>query len=345
LRGKTHATVPAGLAKISAKETAMKRRLVLKSGTGAAIACALPSAWAQAFPNRPIQIVSAFPPGSGTDFVARLVGERLAAALGQPVVVSNRPGAGGTIAAAFVASSPPDGHTLLANSSAHTLYPSLYPDVKVDVTRETIGVAGLTEIDQVLVTAPSRGWRTLQDFLAFARSAPQPVTFSSGGHGTASHMGFERLASAAQLKRLHIPFKGTPEAVTEVAAGRVDVTYGNMSSALALLNANQLVALSISGRRRSAVLPDVPTSLEAGIADSDYTAWNGLFAPGATPRPIVERLNQEVVKALAVADVNDRLRKASQVPVAMSVDQFNAQLRAEYANNAALVKAANIKIG
>jgi len=303
----------------------------------------MPSVWAQSFPNRPIQIVCAFPPGSGTDFVARMVAERVSAALGQPVVVSNRPGAGGSIAAAFVASAAPDGHTLLANSSAHTLYPALYPDIKLDVTRETIGVAGLSEIDQVLVAAPSKGWRTLQDFLAYARSAPQPVTFSSGGHGAASHVGFERLASAAQIRRLHIPFKGTPEAVTEVVSGRVDVTYGNMSSALALLNANQLVALSISGKRRSAVLPDVPTSLEAGVPDSDYTAWNGLFAPGATPRAIVDRLNQEVVKALAIPDVNDRLRKASQVPASMSVDQFNAQLRAEYASNAALVKAANIK--
>lgn len=320
----------------------MKRRLVIQAGGAAAAACALP-ALAQSWPGRPVQMICAFGPGSGVDFAARLIGERLTSVLGQQFVVSNRPGAAGTIAAAAVASAQPDGYTFLVNSASHTLYPALYPDAKLDAPRDTVAVAAICEVELLLVTSPSKGWKTLQDFITAAKSAPNPVTFATAGHGSSTHIAFERLANAAGIKRLHVPMKGTPESVSEVVSGRVDVCYAVMSSGLQLVNSGHLVPLAIGGKHRSDALKQVPTTLEAGIPESDFTSWIGIIAPRGTPQPIIDRINREVVTALNTPEIAARLRKTGQVPTPMTVAQFDAQLRSEYTSNVALVKAAGVK--
>lgn len=312
----------------------------IKRRTLIAVALSIASQFviAQAYPTKYVQLVTAFPPGSGVDFAARIMAERLTKALGQPFVVVNKPGGGGTVASAAVASALPDGYTLLVNSAAHSLYPALYPELKFDAARDLTGVASIAEVELVLVSSPAKGWRSVNDLLAYAKARPGSLTYGSAGYGTTSQMSFERLANAAQITRLHVPFKGTPEAVNEVLGGRVDAVYAVLSSTLALIKSQQLVALSVAGRKRSASLPNVPTSLEAGIADSNYASWIGLLAPSATPQAIVDRLNKEVVAALNTADVSEKLLNVGEVPLPQSTAQFNSQISAEFLSNAKLVK-------
>jgi len=323
----------------------MKRSTFVRAalGLGAGAALARP-AWAQgAYPNRPVQLVSAFPAGSGVDFCARMMAQKLSVTLGQPFVVVNKPGAGGSLATAFVAAAPADGYTLLANSAAITLYPALYPDAKFDAVRDLTAVAPVVDTELVLIAAPSKGWRTLNEFLEYARSKPGTVTYGSSGIGSTTQMAFERLALAAKISGVHIPFKGTPEAMNEVVTGRVDVTYGILNSSVPMIKSKQITPLAIAGRKRSALLPDVPTTLEAGLPESDYSTWTAIFAPSATPRAIVERLNQEVLAALADKDIADKLLNAGLVPLPGTTAQFATQLRNDFAGNTRLVKAVGIK--
>jgi len=301
------------------------------------------AAHAQDYPTRPVRVVAAFTPGSGVDLAARLVAEKLSQAFKQPFIVENRVGAAGTIATAFVAAAPPDGHTLLVNASGYTMYMSLYRDLPFDTARDLIGVAPLAELPLVMVSSPAKNWRSVQEVIAHAKANPGALTYGTAGAGSAVHIAIERLRNSAGFEGVHVPFKGTPEAVTEVLAGRIDVTFTQVFTALPGVRDNRLVPLAISGRKRSAALPDVPTTTEAGYANSDYTAWVGMMTSSRTPRTIVERLNQETVKALSTPDAVERITKAGQEPMPMTVEQFNAQINAELAANPALAKAAGIK--
>lgn len=301
------------------------------------------AAQAQTYPARPVHIIVPFSPGSATDIVARAIGDKLAASLGQAVVVDNRPGAGGTIGAATVAAAAPDGYTLLITSSGHTVNPHLYANLPYDTLRDFAGVSTIADLPNVLIVAPGKGIRSVAQLIALAKSKPGQLNYASAGNGSATHMNAEKFRAAAGIDVVHIPFKGTPEGITEVIAGRVDYFFAPLVSALPLIKDGKVIALAVGSAKRSSVLPDVPTTLEAGVAGSDYNFWVGMLAPAKTPRDVIIRLNREVTKALQTPEVRERFANIGAEPMPMAPDQFDAFIRDEYAANARIVKAAGIK--
>jgi tripartite-type tricarboxylate transporter receptor subunit TctC len=300
-------------------------------------------ALADEWPARPMRAIIPFSPGSAVDIVPRLVFQDLARRLGEPVVVENRTGAGGTIGTGLVAKATPDGYTLLVNSSSHTVIPSLYPDISYDTLRDFTSVMPLGNLPTVLVVAPSRGFKTLHDLVAAAKAKPGAISYASAGIGSATHFAAERLRLSAGFEGVHVPFRGAPEAYREVIAGRVDFVYGAIPSALPLIRDGKLVALAVSTPTRASALPDVPTTLELGYASSDYTFWIGMFAPRQTPNDVIEKLRRETAATLHDADMRAKLAKLGVDPMDMSPAAFDALIRAEIATNAMVVKAANIK--
>ena len=302
------------------------------------------AAHAQSWPSKPIRVIVPFTPGSGTDIIARTVGEKVSHQLGQPVVVENRPGAGGTIGSAIVAKSEPDGYTLLVHSSSYTVTPSTYKDLPYDTLRDLTGVVPLGLLPNVLVMAPSKGIRSVKELVAAAKAKPGAMNSASVGVGSATHLNAERFRLGAGIDTVNVPFKGSPEALTEIMAGRVDFYFCPVNAVLPLLKDGKLVALAVGSTRRSLALPDLPTTLEAGVPDSDYNFWVGMFAPSKTPRETVQKLYQEAAKALHSPDVREKLGRLGAEPMEYTPEAFNAYLRREIAANAALVKAAGIKL-
>ena len=313
--------------------------LVAAMGVAASIASAQPLG----YPNKIVHIIVPFSPGSATDIIARTIGDKLSAGLGQPVVVENRPGAGGTIGAGVVAAAAPDGYTLLVQSSGHTVNPHIYTTLSYDTLRDFAGVTTLVNLPNVLVIAPGKGIKSVQELVAAAKAKPGQLNYASAGSGSATHMNAEKFRAAAGFDAVHIPYKGTPEAITEVIAGRVDYFFAPMVSGLPMIKDGKVLALAVGSAKRSSVLPDVPTTVEAGVAGSDYNFWIGMLAPAKTPRDIVTRLNEEVLKALQAPEVKERLAKLGAEPLPMSPEQFDAYIREELAANARIVKAAGIK--
>jgi tripartite-type tricarboxylate transporter receptor subunit TctC len=310
------------------------------------------AAWAQApstssgqgWPAKPIRIVVPFTPGSGTDIMARTVSERLSSQLGQPILVENRPGAGGTIGAGLVAKAEPDGTTLLVHSSSYTVTPSTYKNLSYDTLRDLTGVTPLGLLPNVLVIAPAKGIRSVQELVAAAKAKPGSMNAASVGIGSATHLNAERFRLGAGIEAVNVPFKGTPEALTEVITGRVDYYFCPVNAVLPLLKDGKLLALAVGSTKRSSALPDVPTTLEAGIPNSDYNFWVGMFAPAKTPAGVVNRLYRETAKVLQAPDVREKMARLGAEPMDYPPERFNAYLREEIAANAALVKAAGIKV-
>jgi tripartite-type tricarboxylate transporter receptor subunit TctC len=307
------------------------------------LAASIASAQTPGYPNKIIHIIVPFSPGSATDIIARTIADKLSSSLGQPVVVENRPGAGGTIGAGVVAASAPDGYTLLVQSSGHTVNPHIYTTLTYDTLRDFAGVTTLVNLPNALIIAPSKGIKSVQELVAAAKAKPGQLNYASAGSGSATHMNAEKFRAAAGFDAVHIPFKGTPEGITEVIAGRVDYFFAPMVAALPMIKDGKVLALAVGSAKRSSVLPDVPTTVEAGVAGSDYNFWIGMLVPAKTPRDIVTRLNQEVLKALQAPDVIERLSKLGAEPLTMSPEQFDAYIREELAANARIVKAAGIK--
>lgn len=297
----------------------------------------------QQWPVKPIRVVIPFTGGSGTDVVARSVTDTLSKQLGQPVVVENRAGAGGTIGTAFVAKAEPDGYTVLVNSSSHTVNPWTYSGLPFDTLKDFVAVTPLASLPNVLVVAPSQGIRSVRDLVAMAKAKPGALNYASAGAGSATHLNIEKFRLRAGIEGTHIPFKGTPEALTEIMTGRVDVYFSPVVSAISQIRDGKLTALAVGTARRSSVLPDVPTTIEAGVPDSDYNFWVGMFVPARTPRDIVQRLYQETAKALAAPDVRDRLAKLGAEPMTLSPEQFDRYVADETRSNEALVRAAGVK--
>ena len=306
--------------------------------------CALHvGAQAQAWPAKPIRIIVPFTPGSGTDIIARTVTERLSPQLGQPIVIENRPGAGGTIGAAVVAKSESDGYTLFVHSSSYTVTPSTYKDLPYDTLRDLTGVIPLALLPNVLVIAPSKGIRSVKELVAAAKAKPGSLNSASVGIGSATHLNAERFRLGAGIETVNIPFKGSPEALTEIVTGRVDFYFCPVNAVLPLLRDGKLVALAVGSTKRSLALPDLPTTVEAGVANSDYNFWVGMFAPAKTPREVVSRLYRETAKALRAAEVREKMARLGAEPMDYDPEQFNVYIRDEIAANAALVKAAGIQ--
>ena len=290
-----------------------------------------------------VRVIVPYGAGSATDIVPRVVFGQLAPQLGQSIVVENRPGAGGTIGAAFVAAAKPDGYTLLVNSTAHTIAPALYPHLSYDPARDFAAIASLGVSPNVLVAAPAEGFKTVGDLVAAAKARPGQLTFASVGVGTATHLSAERFGASAGIKAVHVPFKGGAEAMEEVMAERVNFFFGPVGLVLPQVRAGKLTALAVSGAARTPALPDVPTTREAGFADAEYPIWFGLFAAAKTPPAILDQLHDSVQAALQAPQVRDKLGALGVDPMIMTRAAFSAYVGQQFSVNATLVKAINLK--
>jgi tripartite-type tricarboxylate transporter receptor subunit TctC len=258
-------------------------------------------------------------------------------------VIENRPGASGTVGAAIVAKAEPNGYTILVNSSSHTVAPATFLNLPYDVVRDFSGVTPLANLPSVLVVAPSRGLRSARDLVAAAKAKPGAMTYASGGVGSAAQLNAERFRLSAGFDALHVPLKGGPEALVEVMTGRVDFYFVPIAPALQLVRDGRLLAIAVGSSKRASALPDVPTTIEAGYRDSDYTFWVGLFVPAKTPRPMVNRIYAETQKALQSPEMAQRMNTIGAEPMPMTPEQFDAYVRQELALNAKLAKAAGIQ--
>ena len=310
----------------------------------AAVALATSAAHAQTYPTKPVHVIVPFTPGSATDVVARTVAQALSTRMGQVFVVENRPGAGGTIGANLVAKAAPDGYTLLVNSSGHTVNPSIYPSLPFDTAKDLAGISLLAEQPNILVVAPSKGWKTAGDVVKAAKAEPGKLTYASAGAGSATHMNAEKFRVSAGIDTMHIPYKGTPEALTDTMNGRVDYFFAPVIAALPMVRDNRVTALAVGSAKRASVLPDVPTTEEAGYPGSAYNFWVGMLAPTGTPPAIVEQLNKEVTAALASPEVKDRLAALGADAAPMPSADFDKMIAQELKDNAALVKQAGITV-
>ena len=299
---------------------------------------------AETWPDRPVHIVVPLTAGSATDVMARTVAAQLSEQLGQPFIVDNKPGAGGTIGMGAVARAKPDGYTILVQSSSYTITPITYPNTPYDVQRDLVGVTPLALLPQALVIAPSKGINSVKELVAAAKARPGVFNYASAGVGTANQLNAERFRVGAAIDAVHVPFKGTPEALTEVMAGRVDYYFCPVNVCLPMINEKRVLALGIGSSRRAAALPDLPTTVELGVPDSDYNFWVGLFAPAETPREIVDKLYAETAKAFASAKVKESFVQLGAEPDLMEPKAFDARIKKEISINAGLVKAAGIPI-
>ena len=324
------------------KENVMKLiRLLILPMVGLAVLAG--GAEAQTWPTKPLRAVVPVAAGSSTDIIPRVVFEQLSVQLGQPIVVENRSGAGGTIGTAYVARSEPDGYTLLATGSVHTISQSVYSKLTYEPAGDFAAVVPLGISPNVLVVAPGKDFKTVGDLVAAGKAKPGALNFSSVGIGTATHLSAERFLTSAGVKAVHIPFKGGAEAMSEVMAGRVDFFFGPVGLVLPQVREGKLVALVVNGAKRSAALPHVPTTLEAGIANAEYPIWFGLFLPAKTPREIVDKLHRETLKALQEPKTRERLVTLGVDPLVMTPNEFDAHVQKEIAFNAVLVKEVGLK--
>jgi tripartite-type tricarboxylate transporter receptor subunit TctC len=318
-----------------------RRKFLTAAAAGLAVPALARSALAQAWPSRPIKAVIPFTAGSTVDIVGRIVLDPLSQQLGQSIVVENRGGAGGTIGSATVAKADPDGYTILINASAHSAAPAAYPNAPYDTAKDFSAVVSFGSVPNVMVISPAKGIKTVQELAAAAKSGT--MTYASAGIGSATHWAAERFRLSAGFKATHVPFRGGPEGLTEVMTGRVDFMCIGVSSGLPFVKDGKLLALAVSTPKRSSALPNVPTTLEAGFADSDYTFWNGMLVPANTPRDIIDRLHAETQKAMALPAVREKFAPQGIEPMPLSPTEFDALIKKEIAANIALVKAADLK--
>jgi tripartite-type tricarboxylate transporter receptor subunit TctC len=306
----------------------------LIAGHGVAVAQQWPA-------KQPIHIIVTNTPGSALDVTARIVFEQVSQQVGQAIVVENRPGAANTIGIAAVAKAEPDGYSILVTTSAIAIAPYTHKTLPYDTTRDLRAVIPLGNLTNVMI-APAGRFKSLQDLVAAAKAKPNALTYASLGPGSTGHLSTERLGLSAGFKALQVPFKGSGEAMADLAAGRVDFFITPIVAALGLIRENKIEALAIGSSSRSSLMPNIPTTVEAGYPDSDYNFWIGVFVPAATPQPIVARLHEETRKALQTAAVKDRLAKFGSEPMDLTLAQFDAAFRKEIESNEKLVKAANI---
>jgi len=311
-----------------------------------AAACALALAAqpvaAQSWPTRNVTAIVPFAPGNAIDAVGRIVLEEISKQTGQPFVVENRPGAGGSVGAAAVARAAPDGYTILLYSSSFSISHSIHANLPYDTLKDFIPVVPLGLQPTVLVTAPAKGFKTLAELVAAGKAKPGALSFASAGIGAASHMAAERFRVSAGFEALHIPFRGPTDALTATMQGQVDFYFLPIAPALPLIHDGKLSALAVSTAKRATALPNVPTTTEAGLKDSAYDFWVGTFVPAKTPREVVTRLHAETQKALDVASVKERFAKLGAEQMRMTQEEFEKYFQADVADIAKLVKAANI---
>jgi tripartite-type tricarboxylate transporter receptor subunit TctC len=311
--------------------------------TAAILLGGLGPAMAQTWPTKPVRMIVPFTAGSAVDIVARAVMEQVSNQVGQPIVIENRGGAGGTLGVGLVAKADPDGHTILLHSSTHAVTASTYTNPGYDARKDFTAVTALANVPNVLVTAPGK-YKSVRDMIETARAKQGSLNYASAGPGSSAHLNAERLMLAAGTKAQHIPFKGGPEALTEVMAGRVDFYFVPLPPARGLIANKKVDALAVSSAQRAKALPEVPTTIEDGYPNSEYNFWIGMFVPVKTPPAVVARLHEETIKALKNPAVIERLDKTGAEPMPMTPAQFDAFVKKEFDINAELVKAAGLEV-
>jgi len=304
---------------------------------GAGAACAQP------YPHKPIRVVMPFPIGGPSDILGRAVAQKLGDQMGANLVPDNRPGAGGNLGLALAAKAPPDGYTILVTSSAIAVSPSLYAKLDYDAAKDFAPIARLAEIPNVLIVNPSVQAKTLKEFVALARANPGKLNYGSGGAGTTNHLANELLMSLERINLVHVPYKGASVAVFSLIGGEVDEVVVAVASALTQIRAGKVRALAVLSDRRAPTLPEVPTAKEAGVDNFVMPIWFGMFAPAATPRDVLARLNREVTKAMAAPDFRERLASAGVDPWLGSPEELGTLVRNETARYAAIIKKAGLR--
>jgi tripartite-type tricarboxylate transporter receptor subunit TctC len=298
---------------------------------------------AQDYPTQPIRILVGFSPGSTTDILARTVGQKMSEAWRQPVLVDNRPGAGGVGASNAVATAAPDGYTLLVVSAGHAATAAMFTKLPYDTLKDFAGVSRIANVPSILVVSPALGVKSVKDLVALAKAKPGQLNFSSPGVGSANHLAAELFKILAGVQAVHVPYKGIPEAMTGVVSGAVQFNFSPVVNILPLSRDGKLVALAASTGKRSAVLPEVPTVAEAGVSDYVFDPWFGLLAPAKTPKPLLAKLSGEVARIVGLPDVKERLLALGADPAPTSPEGFDAYIRGEVAKFQKIVQEAGIK--
>jgi tripartite-type tricarboxylate transporter receptor subunit TctC len=321
----------------------MCRRQLL--AVAAASLVALPLAvQAQDYPTRPIRLVVPFPPGGPTDVLARIVASRLGERLGQPVVVDNKPGASGMIGADLVAKAAPDGYTLLANASIHVINPSLYAKTSYDAIADFAPVSNLADVPLVLAVNPKLAARTVKELVALAKSSKPSLAFASAGNATSQHLAGEAFKIAAGIDMLHVPYKGSAPALTDLIGGQVQLMFDSLPSSMPHLKAGTIRPLAVTTAKRSSALPEVPTVAESGYPGFDISTWYGVWAPAATPPEVVQRLSREIAAIVRLPDVRTQFAGLGAEPVGNTPEEFAAFAKAEQAKWAGIVKRSGAKV-
>jgi tripartite-type tricarboxylate transporter receptor subunit TctC len=301
-------------------------------------------AQAHAFPTKPVRVIVAFTPGGVTDIIARTLMPKLAELWGQPVVIENRPGAGGSVGAQVVARAPADGSVLLVHSSGYAINAAINPALPYDPRRDFVDVAPLGSQPQVLVVNPASGMRSVADVIAAAKAKPGEVTYGSAGVGSGAHFNAEKFRIAAGIEVLHIPYKGGAEAINDTAAGRLAFTFNTLTLALPYIRDGRVLVLGVSSPQRTSLLPEVPTIAESGVPGFEFTFWNGLWAPAGTPRAIVEKIAGDLGQIVATAEMRERLARLGAEPMAMTPAEFARFVRAETEAAERIVRLSGIRV-
>jgi tripartite-type tricarboxylate transporter receptor subunit TctC len=320
-----------------------RTRIALSVLAAGAAWAAIGEAQAQSWPTKPLRAFIPFAAGSATDLVPRALFEPLAVELGQPIVVENRGGAGGTIAGTAVVRAEPDGYTLLATGSNLTIAPWIVPNMPYDTVRDLASALMIGQNANVLIVPPARGWKTARDLVAAAKAQPGSINYSSAGVGTATHLSAEKFRLSAGFEAVHIPYKGGAEALADVLGGRVDFYFCPISTALPFIRDGRVVALAVSTAMRVSDLPDVPTTLEGGYANSDLAIWYGVLMPAKTPRAVVDRFHAAGTKVLAMPAMRQKLRQLAVDPMPLTPAEMDKFVGDEIAANGRIIKAAGIQ--
>jgi len=318
---------------------------VLRLTVAALLAClTFAPALAQDYPSKQVRIVVPFAAGGPSDILARVLAQKLTARWNQPVIVDNRPGAGGSLGAGLVAKSPPDGYTLLMMSNTHTTNESLIPKKPFELMRDFVPVAPVNYSDLVMVVHPSVPANTLKEFIALAKEKSKSLNYASSGPGTPYHMAGELFKAMAGVDIVHVPYKGSSGARTDILGGQVQMMFDAIPTMAPNVRSGKVKALGTSGVARSTVLPEVPTIAEAGVPGYEATIWLGVMAPAGTPKPVADRLNAEIAKIVNSPEVKDAWAKQGAVPMTMTPDQFDKYLRADIEKWAKVVKISGAKV-
>ena len=300
------------------------------------------AAFGQSWPTKPVKLVVPFTAGSATDILARAFGQKLSETWGQPVVIENHPGAGGTIGAGIVAKAAPDGYTLLVHSAGYAVNPWIYPNLPYDTNKEFVEIAPLGGQPNVLVVAPETNIKSVRQLIADAKAKPGSMNYGSAGSGSGTHVNAEKFRLATGIDAVHIPYKGTPEALKDTMTGRITYFFSPISAALPQIRDGKLIALAVSSAKRSSALPDVPTIAESGLPGFDYNLWVALFGPASLPADLVTKINADVQKIVALPDIRERLAGLGAEPMPMSAAEFRKFVRDEIQVSEKIVKSAGI---